>query len=135
MEAILKKKVASALLIDVANTTKNTMKEKMDDEVYIPYTPKMYEREKSHGGLTDDRNILVNLINETTLSVESHRMDEERNVSEIVESGKGYQYDFPFNGVPRPFTEATREELLNTGIHTASLYRGLKRQGLTVEVK
>ncbi|MWV44974.1 hypothetical protein GRF59_15230 [Paenibacillus sp. HJL G12] len=135
LESLIKKKVSNALMTDVAPRAKNTMKEKIDDCVYSVYSPTMYEREKENGGLTDDANILISLIGDTTLSVESHRMDGDRNVSEIVESGVGYQYDFEYNGRPRRFTEATREELRDTGSHIAALYSGLKKQGLDVKVR
>ena len=75
------------------------------------------------------------MLNENTLSIENVRSDNGKNVAETVITGKGYDYDFPYNDVPRDFIEATREELRNTNEHVASMYQGLKRIGLDVKVK
>ncbi|MBE7897184.1 hypothetical protein G7L40_00470 [Paenibacillus polymyxa] len=111
------------------------MKEKVQEEVYNVYTPTMYERQKEHGGLTDDENIVVNMIGNDTVSIESRRMDGDKNVGQVVETGAGYDHEFAYSGRPRPFVEKTAEELRNTNAHVAALHKGLVRQGLNVEVK
>jgi hypothetical protein len=129
----LNEQVAESLEVDVGKTVRETMKEKIKEEVYSVYTPTVYQRQGEHGGLTDDENIEVKMIGKDTVSIESIRMDDGRNVSEIVETGEGYQYSFPFAGVARPFTEATREELENNGAIEAALYKGLRKKGLDVQ--
>ncbi|MNK45802.1 hypothetical protein D3C87_645730 [compost metagenome] len=135
LESILRKKISVALHTDVAESVKETMKDKIEEEVYSVYSPSVYERQREHGGLLDEHNMIVDMINDTTMTVESQRMDEGRNVSEIVETGQGYNPDwpFPYEGVPRPFTEATREQIHNDGSVHFALYKGLKRQGLDVQ--
>lgn len=128
----LNKPIAKALSNDVAKTVKTMMAEKVQDEVYKVYEPTMYSRT---GKLGSVESMKSELINDTTLVVENVRSDGDRNVAEIVESGQGYQFGFEYAGVPRPFTEATREELRNTGAHKAALYQGLKQQGIEVKLK
>lgn len=126
----LNQPIAKALSDDVAKTVRQVMKEKVKEEVYDVYDPTMYSRT---GKLGSEESMRSELINETTLVVENIRSDGDRNVAEIVESGENYQFGFEYAGVPRPFTEATREELRNTGAHKAALYSGLKRQGITLK--
>ncbi|WP_339304596.1 hypothetical protein NST33_18620 [Paenibacillus sp. FSL L8-0435] len=126
----LNRPIGKALVNDVAKTVKQTMKEKVKEEVYDVYEPTMYSRT---GLLGSEESMKSELINETTLVVENIRSDGDRNVAEVVESGENYQYGFEYAGVPRPFTEATREELRNTGAHKAAMYRGLKRQNIKLK--
>ncbi len=129
----LDEQIAETLRVDVGNTAKEIMKDKIQEEVYSVYSPTVYQRQGEHGGLTDDENIEVTMISKDTVSIESKRMDDGRNVSEIVETGQGYEYSFPYAGVARPFTEATREELENNGAVEAALYKGLRKKGLDVQ--
>ncbi|WP_339198585.1 hypothetical protein MKY95_10165 [Paenibacillus sp. FSL P4-0176] len=128
----LQQPVSKALNSNVAQTIKTVMKDKVQDEVYDPYTPSVYQRT---GRLGSEDSMESKLINDDTLIVENVRSDGDRNVAEIVETGKGYTYDFQYSGIPRPFTEATREELRNTGAHVAALYAGLKQQNIKVDKK
>ena len=88
------------------------------ENVYSAYPfPKVYERKYDQGGLLDPDN-MVSTYDKTlkTLTVEDIRPDWEptrrvhagRNVSEVVETGKGY--DFKQMG-PRPFHEPAEKEL------------------------
>ncbi|WP_340032490.1 hypothetical protein NSQ20_11530 [Paenibacillus sp. FSL K6-1122] len=126
----LNQPIGKALVNDVARTVKQVQKEKVKEEVYDVYEPTMYSRT---GLLGSEESMKSELINETTLVVENVRSDGDRNVAEVVESGQNYQYGFEYAGVPRPFTEATREELRNTGAHKAALYSGLKKQGVNLK--
>lgn len=136
----LNKNVGLALNDSVSSVVKKAMKDEIVSEVYEVYTPVPpedggYQRQKEQGGLIADENIVHSVIGNTTLIVENIRSDDGVNVAEVVESGQGYQFDFPYNGVPRPFTAATKEQLENTGVHKHALFKGLKRQGIDVEVK
>ncbi|PYY28364.1 hypothetical protein [Paenibacillus illinoisensis] len=133
----LNQPIAKALNDNVAKTVKQVMKEKVKEEVYDVYTPdpnSAYSYKRT-GLLGSEESMKSELINDTTLVVENIRSDGDRNVAEIVESGIGYEYSFDYAGVPRPFTEATREELRATGAHKAALYQGLKQQGIEVKLK
>ncbi|MBD1379220.1 hypothetical protein IC621_03155 [Bacillus sp. IB182487] len=67
------------------------------------------------------------------IAVYNSREDDGRNVAEIVESGQGYQYDFEYNGKPRPFSENTRKELRGSNKLRESLKQDLKSLGIKVE--
>lgn len=131
LEVELNKRISSALKNNVAPVIREVMKEKIEEEVYSVYEPVMYERT---GGLINDKNIETTMIYDNTLLVKNTRHDGDRNVAEIVETGTNYQYDFEYNGVPRPFTKATIEHLSDTNKHIIALHKGLKNQGLTVGI-
>ena len=126
----LNQPIAKALIDDVAKTVKKIQKEKVKEEVYDVYEPTMYSRT---GLLGSEESMKSELINDTTLVIENVRSDGDRNVAEVVESGSGYNFGFEYAGVPRPFTEATREELRNTGAHKSAMHRGLKRQNIKLK--
>ncbi|OMD71219.1 hypothetical protein [Paenibacillus odorifer] len=136
LERYLNKQIAQSLKNDVGNgVARKKLKENIESEVYDKYDPVMYERQRENGGLLDDKNIIVEMIDNNTVSVESHRMDRNRNVGVIVETGIGYNEDwsFPYTHKGRPFTEVTREELMNDGSVEDALIKGLKKQGLDVQ--
>ncbi|PZT57535.1 hypothetical protein DN757_02265 [Paenibacillus silvae] len=111
------------------------MKDKVKEEVYDVYTPdpnSAYSYKRT-GLLGSEESMKSELINDTTLVIENIRSDGDRNVAEVVESGQNYNYSFEYAGVPRPFTEATREDLRNTGAHKAAMYKGLKRQNIKLK--
>lgn len=128
--AELQKRVNIAQMTDVAPTVREEMKDQIEQVVYSVYDPKEYERQKDDGGLTDDENIDTYMADATTLIIESSRFDGDKNVGEVVVTGEGYDYKFPYNGVSRDYIEATKDELAITGAHTNALIRGLHKQGL-----
>lgn len=134
LEKILKQKIATSLQTDVSHAGREAMKDNIEHTVYEVYEPTMYQRQKDNGGLTDDENIITTMVNDTTLSIESHRMDGDKNVSETIITGKGYDFEFPYYNRPRDFIEATKEDLRHTKSHITALHRGLKKQGLNVEI-
>lgn len=136
--AELQKRINIAQTTDVATTVREEMKDQIEQEVYSVYTPdeskpNSYKRDKENGGLTDDENIDSYMTNTNTLVVESNRFDGDKNVGEVVVTGKGYTYNFPFNGRERDYIEATRDSLESSGSHVAALAMSLKRQGLDVK--
>lgn len=136
IEAALKfieKQSLSVLKQEIAKATVKTMQKHIQTDVYDVYDPKQYERKSYQGGLIDQDNIEVAVVDDNTISVENIRFDGDREVAQIVESGEGYIYDFPFNGVPRPFTENTIEELKETGLLEQEMKKGLARRGFNVQ--
>lgn len=118
------------------NAVKKTVidegKKQVKETVYDVYTPdpnnpKSYKRT---GELKE------NWKSEETvdgIAIFNDRRDEGRYVAEIVETGDGYQYDFPYNGKPRPFTENTRQALKDSNKLTDALRRDMNATGLDVE--
>lgn len=133
LERYLNKKIAVALKNDVAETVKETMKKEIEDVVYSVYSPKMYERKMSQGGLTDEDNMEVTMLDDNTMRVENVRSDDGKNVAETVITGHGYNFGFEYAGVPRDFIQSTKDELESSGAHADALIRGLRKQGLDVK--
>lgn len=136
--AELQRRINVAQTTDVAPTVREEMKDQIEQVVYSVYTPDesnpdSYKRKMDHGGLTDDENIDTYMADATTLIVESNRFDGGKNVGEVVVTGEGYDYKFPYNGVSRDYIEATKDELAITGAHTVALAMGLKKQGLQIK--
>ena len=133
LEAAINKKITSVLKNEIAKEVVQTMQEHIESDVYSVYDPVKYERKGYHGGLIDPNNIEVSMMDDNTISVENIRFDGDREVAQIIESGQGYTYDFPYNGVPRPFTENTRIELKSTNKLQQAMRQGLKKRGLDVK--
>ncbi|MCY9594030.1 hypothetical protein PC41400_08080 [Paenibacillus chitinolyticus] len=133
LQRYIQTKANLALKNEVATNTVEAMMKKIDEVVYDVYEPKVYEREKDHGGLTDPNNIRVQMINDDTVSIENIRSDGNRNVVEIVETGQGYYYSFDYTNKPRAFTGATRQELKTSKSHIKAMKLGLERQGIRTE--
>lgn len=135
LKRLLKQSNASSLQGEVAHAVKKNLKRSIEANVYDVYTPTVYERQRDQGGLTDDHNMIVDMVGQDIVSIESQRMDGSKNVGLTVETGQGYDYSFAYSGRPRPFVEKAVEELQNTNDHFAALYRGLVRQGLDVKIE
>lgn len=108
----------------VKKTVIDTGKKHVQEDVYDVYTPKVYQRS---GELKE------NWKTEPTadgMSVYNDRRDDGRYVAEIVETGKGYQFDFEYNGVARPFTKNTADELRDSSELTEALKKDLKSVGI-----
>jgi hypothetical protein len=110
----------------VKNKVIETGKKHVQTDVYDVYTPMMYKRT---GELKE------NWKTEPTadgMAVFNDRRDDGRYVAEVVETGKGYEYDFEYNGVERPFTKNTADELRNNGELTDALRKDLKSAGFDI---
>jgi hypothetical protein len=113
----------------VKKTVIDTGKRHVQSDVYDVYTPdesnpKSYKRT---GELKE------NWKTEPTadgMVVFNDRRDDGRYVAEVVETGKGYQYDFEYNGVARPFTKNTADELRDSSELTDALKKDLKSVGI-----
>jgi hypothetical protein len=133
LEKYLTEKINSALRTEVAEEARDTMQEHVMSDVYAKYEPSQYVRT---GELYQD--ILTQMVDDNTLSIENTRRDEEtgRLIAPIIESGVGYTWKdsriYNMQPFPRPFVENTAKDLEN-GKAKLALAMGLKRQGLTVE--
>lgn len=129
LERYLNKTVNNAQKKFVAPVARQKMKEHIIEDAYNAYTPEVYERT---GELLNDKNIETVLVGDGTLSVKSTRHDGERDVAEVIETGKGYSYAGLDEKIgARPFTERTAQDLAD-GDFEKSLKDGLKAQGLDV---
>lgn len=132
----INKQAQSSLKTEVAEIAVKTMQDNVQTKVYNVYEPKEYIRT---GRLK--REIDVGIVDDNTIYIENVRTDKyenawgiqfEKNVAEVVETGIGYEYPFPYMGVPRPFTQKTRGDLRNGKINKA-MKEGLRKRGIDVE--
>ncbi len=117
----------------VKSTVIETGKRHVQTDVYDVYTPDpnnphSYKRTGELKGSWDTE--------PTTdgMAVFNDRTDEGRDVSKIVNTGEGYQYDFDYNGVERPFIRNTANELQNSGELTEALKKDMRSAGFDMEV-
>jgi hypothetical protein len=133
LEKYLTEKINNALRTEVADESRSVMQEHVMSDVYDKYTPTQYVRT---GELYS--NILTQMVDDNTLSIEDTRRDEEtgRLIAPIIESGVGYTWKdsriYAMQPFPRPFVENTAKDLEN-GKAKQALAQGLKRQGLDIE--
>lgn len=112
----------------VKDTVIQTGQKHVKEDVYDKYpNPRMYQRS---GGLMEDWD-----YKETSdgIAIYSNRIDKEtgKNIGYTIETGQGYDYDFEYSGVPRPFIEETRKELASDKrILADALKRDLKNIGI-----
>lgn len=131
LEEVLKVVAKNAMTKEVAEEAEETMKKKIDTEVYQTYTPVYYERTYQ----LRDESVEIDMIDDLTLELKNTRTDGSKYIPSIIEYGKGYTWGYKRNldeeiG-PRPFGAKTHEELKNGGFKKA-LVKGLKNQGVKV---
>jgi hypothetical protein len=135
LESYLNKLVKQAM--NEGNAVKDTVistgERHVQTDVYDKYipnpnNPRAYKRtgELKTGNWKSD---------ETADGIEIYddRTDQNRDVTSIVDTGQGYQFDFPYNGVPRPFIENTVQELQGSTELSNALKTDLKSIGVNVE--
>lgn len=148
LEKALQEKVEIALLTDVAETVRDVMLDHIIEDVYEEYTPFEYSRRNNENGLMDGNNINAS-IEGNTLIVENNTLGKpyyregkelkrsqnaDQEIAGVIETGQGYDiHDWEYDGVPRPFIENTRRELVDYDWHKKALKQGLQKQGLEVK--
>ena len=129
-------KINDALSAEVAEAVRVNEIESISDVVYDAYTPKVYIRRYSDGGLIDERNMTARLVSDGKLAVTNdtqpnpnyrHTALGNRTVAQAVETGRGYQFYSPG---ARPFTAETVNALKRNREHVAALRAGLRRQNI-----
>lgn len=121
-------KVKKTLINEVAPHVKERLQDHVDSDVYI-YEPKKYHRT---GQLRDEIDIVET---EVGVKVFPTRSEYDRNIPEIIETGKGYMYSgygYDYEH-PRPFAQNTKEELKKKRTHVVKMKQGLQKQGLKVK--
>lgn len=99
-------------------------------DVYDKYTPTHYQRTGELKESWDHEEIDGGIAIFNTKKSEDYGYS----VAEVVETGQGYQYDFEYSGVPRPFIENTKEELRRRKNEVVqAMKKDLKASGINVE--
>lgn len=153
LTAHINKQVEIALKNDVANTVKEEMIERVEQDVYAKYTPNngepwRYERRRDKGGLSDVDNMHHRTEREldgVKLIVTNETKDDDTGqpIASLVEHGNGknglhYTYQNNRSGdaddylSARPFQAKTIEELNSSGEAKEALKRGLRGLGMNV---
>jgi len=138
----IKADVDNCLRLEGLEAVKDSMVKSIESEVYSVYTPSIYNRRKSNGGLIDRDNNIIGTVKDGELTVRnvtplnddygSSSFRNEKTLTGIIISGEGYRYDFPYSGVPRDFIQETREDLENNDTIHKTIMSGLKKRGHNV---
>ena len=159
LEQELKKQLNATLQDDVVKAVKETEQEHVYSDVYAVYQyhqipdilkwPKIYERRGEHGGLADEKNMIVE-AGDLRVSVDNKTEFNERygtaqsgnELEYLVEDGNfshGYQYLYQeadgsrgYFRPPRPFIHNTAEELRKGKLREAMI-NGLAKRGIRAE--
>lgn len=115
------------------------MVKSIEENVYSEYTPRLYERQKEHGGLTDPQNFTTESTQDG-VAIYSTRKGTDKNgtdvyVSEIIEGYAPYSIEDKWGygyEAKREFVEPAREQLRNNGKLEDALRDSLKRKGVDV---
>lgn len=113
----------------VKNTVIKTGQKHVQEDVYDVYTPNEnnpYSYKRT--GLLKDS--WETKETDDGLAIYNTREDEGRDVAAIVETGKGYQYDFEYRDKARPFMENTANELRNSKKLAQALKKDLNSSGI-----
>lgn len=116
----------------VKETVIQTGESHVQSDVYNVYTPNP-NNPKSYKRTGELKKDWVSEPTDEGIAIYDDRTDQDRDVSAIVNTGQGYQFDFPFNGVERPFIKNTADELRGSKELTNALAQDLKALGIEVE--
>lgn len=125
---------------NVTAAVRETELKKIEENVYSVYSPNVYERRESRGGLGDGDNIkgsaskgTLTVVNTTPPNPNARDgATTDKNLIEVIETGHGYDYDNPG---PRPFIEPTIKALIDSKACQKALVEGLANRGFKVVMK
>ena len=147
----LQPQINKVLRNDVANAVRAEEIDAINKVVYGSYSPYVYQRRESSGGLSDPTNIRavvdaegLHIWNNTPANPggvrDTGRVTTSKYLALLVERGNdrgGGLYDFPSKNSAfmdaRPFTQTTVDELKKNGKHVAALKSGLKNLGIEIK--
>lgn len=135
---------------EMAEMVKDEEQKAIDKKVYDAYKPGttdgepwVYKRRRDNGGLRSRDNMKSNVKKTSEgieLSVENVTKGANGyEIAEGIEYGRNYEYTSNRDDTaeqylaPRPFTNATENEILTRDLHTKIMKQGLKARGLDIE--
>lgn len=135
---IEKKYIKNSLNTSVKKEAVKTMQEHIQKDVYDAYTPYSTDGKTPHYERTGKllKEIEAELIDENTLVIENTRSENGRDIVDIIEHGKGYDWGYVRNldeeiGA-RPFVENTRKSLSDGRVEKI-IKDDLRKRGLNVK--
>lgn len=123
-------KLAAKAMQNGTNVKTTVIKEgqnQVQKVVYDVYDPVAYQRSGDLKAYWDTENT------SDGIAVFNDRPDDPETGNDVVETvitGKGYQYDFEYNGVPRDFIQATKDELNDDKRLSDALSKDLNSLGI-----
>lgn len=124
------KEIKDSMETDVSQDMVEVVQEHVDTDVYEAYTPKDYIRT----GMLKN-NVRADMIDDNTLQITDPYIDEGRNVTEIVETGQGYDWGYNLDERigERPFLDNAAYDISEHDLDKESLTKSLKRKGFDVK--
>ena len=149
--------ISNTLRNDVFESVREIMHNYILEDVYSAYSPKVYERRGSMGGLGDIhcityRSLSLSYIFVKALSTPNYygvneksakyvyKNAKKKELDVLVEYGHGNPYNYDFSSTkyaylePRPFARHTYELMEDTGFHVLAFVEGLTAEGINAEV-
>lgn len=136
LEEQIKRQLGVNGLDEVADKVIDVAKKQVKETVYDAYEPVAPEKGGYERTYLLQNSWGVSLYSPLTIGVFSDRWDGSKYVSEVVETGKGYDItgNYPYE-VPRPFVQNTIDELKKTKIHVDAYAKALRDVGYKVRIK
>jgi len=144
LESYIQQQLNETLKDEVFEEVRDTIQKHIDSDVYDVYSPTVYNRRETSGGLIADENIVGETISDGMIEI--------KDIASPSKSIKGTTYDnsnptmfsrwindglvpnifnnkdgYPWTE-PRPFMDNAREDLSNNNQHFEALKRGLKKR-------
>lgn len=143
----IEKNVQEVLENEVADVAKDTMQAATQEYVYNAYTPSgknPYQRRGISGGLLSTENIVVEKIDNTTISIKNitkgntnYSGSTNEEIDGIIVRGRGYTWMhssiYRLQPYPRDFYGQTVRKLKQTGEHIDIFKKGMRKRGIKVE--
>jgi hypothetical protein len=140
LERYLQQQAAKVLKTDVAKIVTQEMSDTIKEVEYPKYQSNAanpYDRLGDDGGLSDIRNMQIEIIDDNTISITNERMDGGVDVAKIFADGIGYSWKhseiYNMQPFPRDFYADTVERLKSSGQHLIAFKQGMARLGFKVE--
>lgn len=136
LEFYLQKHINDALQDEVTSDVKAYMSDVVQVVVYDAYKPREYIRRENNGGLSDQDNIVGEIVSEGCLEISNDTPFNGDNpykdtLTEVIVTGEGYNY--PPKVGARDFIQSTKDVLENTKAHVDALKNGMKKRGFDVK--
>jgi hypothetical protein len=137
LQKYIQQQASKVLKTDVAQVATQEMSDTIKEVEYPKYEPKTYVRQMDEGGLSDVRNMQVEVIDDNTIQITNERMDGSRDVAEIFATGIGYSWKnseiYHLQPFPRDFYADTVERLKQNQKHVDAFKQGMARLGIKIE--
>lgn len=131
---MLEGNIKEAMKTSVAEVSLDTLNKHVMSDVYNEYKSKAKNPYERTYQLLEDME--AKMIDENTLMVRSTREEDGRDIAEVIETGKNYQWEYSEiyrTEQERPFHAEAKKELEEQGLARDALIKGLQKQGFKVK--